>query len=224
MKVLKSLAAVTVLLCLFGTNSGCRKRENEVALSFTLSPSVTTALNVKRQTCNDIAARAFDPTIEDPPVSGSPGVAKFQKMTITWKSTTSKINIYAMRISGTDSKGAGIDITMTAADFWSFVYGPGLDTTVDCEFCTIEKSNGDVPWTVTINDSTPWFRYNEPGKETKLFGCGPVLSGLPVPKGQVGDVNIALKATLLAYSEDDAGNVNNEYATFPFTVKFQAPP
>jgi hypothetical protein len=112
---------------------------------------------------------------------------------------------------------------MTGGEFWSFVYGPNFDTAAYCAFCKIPKATDAIPsMTVTISEDISYVTPD--GAPTTKFGCGPVISGLTVPKDQVGDVTINLKATLLAYSEDDAGNVNNEYATFPFSVVFQAPP
>ncbi len=202
--------------CLF---VGCKK-SNTSTLTLSLSPKTVTALNVVAWTCADKEKYASDST-HGP--TGSAASASFRSMVITWSNTNADLLVYAMRITGKNTSGAAIDVTLSGQDFWASVFGGGLDTTKNCYFCAIPKTTKENPtWTQTVTAGVTFTNYL--GTATAGTGCGPMVTGISVPTTQVGDVLLNLKATILAYSTDSDGNVNNEYATFPFTVRLQAPP
>jgi len=215
---MKSLKVLFLPIAFMSLMSACKKNTT-TEFTLTLTPKTITALNAKVWTCADKEALKVDSTHT---ATGAAAAAQFKKMIITWKNTKADLLIYAMRITGKNADGSAIDITLAGQDFWAAVFGI-VDTTKYCSFCSIAKTTDANPvWTQTVTEGETFINYLN--TTTSGTGCGLSVTGISVPHNVTNDVTLSLKATLLAYSTDTDGNVNNEYATFPFYVKLQAPP
>ena len=214
---IKFLKKASLLVALYFLISSCGKKQDS-DLDFTISPSTITLLNVATQTCADRA------TVASTSKSAAASVAMFQKMSWSWKNTGRDLKIYAIRFNSTDVNFASkIDSYITGDDMVAFE-GRDPTTAKTCTTCSLSRMTaGGVPVKYSFNTGSA-VKDSNGADVAGTLACSPIVGGLTPAQTVTANFTAQVKVTLMAYSIDSDGNIQNEYAQVPVTVKYEVAP